>query len=344
MTVSAVPVVPIRRKALVGRMLFLLLSLVFVLFVYTFLHEGGHALVGLLFGGKLTAFSVNFWEFTAHAAVFGDFNNTQRALISVAGISLPLLVWLGLLLLVPRCPNSALDWLRAFATMGTLNTLLAWIVIPLLYLSGSAPGDDATNFLNFTGLPPVLVTAAALVLYAAGWTLFFQRSGSPREIITRLRQPELDFSAPAARRSLAGMAAVALVSLITVLMLDAHFARQQAAGVQPDLPAGYALVTVLDLDADGSPVAYQYDFTLAQPTEIGFFIVLQDIRRGPAAIILHGPQDYQSVFLTTGEDFKTGRSTVFPHDIPLEPGDYSLQISLPPNPGSVSIYQSGLDE
>lgn len=32
------------------------------IYLYTFFHEGGHALLGVLFGGTLQAFDLNFWK------------------------------------------------------------------------------------------------------------------------------------------------------------------------------------------------------------------------------------------------------------------------------------------
>ena len=43
----------------------------FVFFLYTFLHEGGHALAGLFFGQSLTEFDVSFWDFSAHVGMAG---------------------------------------------------------------------------------------------------------------------------------------------------------------------------------------------------------------------------------------------------------------------------------
>ncbi len=43
----------------------------FVFFMYTFLHEAGHALIGLLFGQSLTEFDVSFWDFSADVGMAG---------------------------------------------------------------------------------------------------------------------------------------------------------------------------------------------------------------------------------------------------------------------------------
>jgi hypothetical protein len=40
----------------------LLFVTIFVFFLYTFLHEAGHALAGWLFGQSLTEFDASFWD------------------------------------------------------------------------------------------------------------------------------------------------------------------------------------------------------------------------------------------------------------------------------------------
>jgi hypothetical protein len=45
-----------------------------------------------------------------------------------------------------------------------------------LYVVGQAPGDDVTSFLNTSHLSPLLVSGAALCVYALGWMLFLSRT------------------------------------------------------------------------------------------------------------------------------------------------------------------------
>ena len=47
------------RTGTAASLLVLLFILLFVVFTYTILHEAGHALVGLLSGGRLTSFSID---------------------------------------------------------------------------------------------------------------------------------------------------------------------------------------------------------------------------------------------------------------------------------------------
>ena len=44
---------------------------VFVFFLYTFLHEAGHAMAGWLLGQSLAEFDVSFWDLSAHVGLTG---------------------------------------------------------------------------------------------------------------------------------------------------------------------------------------------------------------------------------------------------------------------------------
>jgi hypothetical protein len=55
-----------------------------------------------------------------------------------------------------------------FLSMMPVFSILAWVIVPITYLTGCAPaGDDVTQFLDHSGLSPLLVLFAALLLFAA---------------------------------------------------------------------------------------------------------------------------------------------------------------------------------
>ena len=67
--------------------------------------------------------------------------------------------------------------------------LTAWAVISLIYVPGSEPGgEDVTKFLyNFTAdHSPLLVSAAAALLFAAGLVIML-RKGIIRNYISEIR-------------------------------------------------------------------------------------------------------------------------------------------------------------
>src|SRR5512147_2011839 len=131
-------------------------TLCFDLIVYTFTHEVGHAVVGMLFGQSLTALKVNFLTLSAHVGLVGELTSTQRALQSIAGAALPLVIWLIFVSCTPRRSALVVEMLKCIATVAVLSTLLAWVVLPVLYRYGQAPVDDVSNFLASSGMEPLL--------------------------------------------------------------------------------------------------------------------------------------------------------------------------------------------
>ena len=130
----------------------LLVMTLCVVFIYTFLHESGHALVGVLSGAEITTFSLGLWDLNPHVSLTGALTPTQRIVNNVAGVGLPLLVWLVWMLATPRRANLALQAVKLLSALVVLNTLLAWIVIPVLFWAGRAPSDDVTQFLTNSGV------------------------------------------------------------------------------------------------------------------------------------------------------------------------------------------------
>jgi hypothetical protein len=308
----------------------------FVLVVYTVLHEGGHALVGLAFGGTITAFNTNFLNLTGHVGIEGNFSILQQCLVAVAGVSFPLLVWTAFVYFTPRQANLVLDSLKLIGSLAVLNTLLAWIVIPLLYLGGGRPGDDSTNFLNYSGAPPLLVTSVALLLYAGGWGFYVARLGGiagARRLMAYYRAPR----AVVDRQALRALRILVVTGVVVAgasVALNWYLTRTNPLG----LPADYREVATLSLEATGYTDASVYQFTLDQPATAGFYILLQDIQAGPVEITLVGPNGYRNTFLKFGSAFNAvGRGTVHPQGLALEPGAYAIQLTVPRTPGRIMI-------
>jgi hypothetical protein len=191
----------IRWRRIQKIFLFLVLA-VFCLFLYTFLHEGGHALAGVLAGAKLTGFNINFLDFSAHVSLIGEFTPAEKVANTLAGPGLPLLVWLVFILAVPKRTNFALESIKLAGTMMFLSTLLAWVVLPLVYLSGDFPPDDVTDFLIHSGAVPLGVTIAALGAYAGGWLLFMRKIDGLRHEVGQLRGSQAELFTPEVRRTL----------------------------------------------------------------------------------------------------------------------------------------------
>lgn len=310
--------------------------LVFAVLVYTFLHEAGHLLMGLLFGARVTGFSVNFINLSAHVGLDGSFTSGQHAWISAAGVSFPFLVWALFALLAPRHGPFLLEALKWAVFATPVNALLAWVVIPILTLNGQTIGDDSANFLRYTGFAPMAVSAAGLLLWLGGWALFLGRAGGPRALVANLRSAPVEFTSPAARRVLGGILACGLLcaGLALALGLRFGFERRLAA------PEGYNQVAAYDLKQTALNDEIAYRFELKSPQRVSLFFALKDARGGPQLIRLSGPDGYDNVFYRVDDpQFKTsGIASVHPRDLALSPGSYLVRLTFPPGMGTVEVY------
>ena len=142
-------------------------SVIIVIFSYIILHEAGHCLVAVFCGAKITQFSI----LGAHMSyVGGEFNTITYALLHAAGTLLPVVVSFVFMAFYRKGYKNV--FYRIFSTMFSLLpffSLIAWILVPILYLLGEAPeNDDVTKFINALGLNPWIVSVAAIVLFMSG--------------------------------------------------------------------------------------------------------------------------------------------------------------------------------
>ncbi len=310
-----------------------------VLLLYTVLHEAGHALMGLLFGGTVTGFRMDASMLTAQVAIDGDLLRWQRSLISVAGISLPLLVWVVLILHAPQQADPVWRWMVLIGTLGVLNSLLPWIAIPLFGLAQRIPGDDVTIFLDTSQIAPSVIGAGAIALYVAGWAIFLRRIGGLAQILALWQgASERSFTAGASRTLLR----LTVLSALT-LIVSAALYSQFGAGNPPDVPPGYARVASANLSEIHYEDTPAYEFTLTDVVLVDFYILLQNIDAGPAAIRLTGPQGMSYTLMEADETFHVGRAGLHPQDLPLGPGTYAMRLRFPQAAGRVWIYQSTHD-
>lgn len=316
------------------RFLLMAALLLAVLLLYTFLHEGGHALLGLAFGGRLTDFSVRFWDLSAHAGLQGNFSAWQRSLISLGGVGLPLLASVLFLALTPKKADLVLEWFRLLGAAFAFNALLAWIVTPFLYMAGRAPGDDSTSFLDHSSMPPLLVASFALVIYLWGWVLLMNKLDGLAGLRSRLRLLDSAIWTPVERKSLArlGVACAGLAALALGVNRFYPFADQMAG------PEGYSPAFTLNLAARGYEAETVYHFTLEEAGKVSLFFALENFQAGPTRITLAGPNGYSNTFLRFGEGFRADYTTVHPQRIPLGAGEYDIIVTFPRSQGKVAGF------
>lgn len=160
-------------------------------FLYVLLHETGHLIVILSAGGTVTEFSI----ITAHVtAVNGNYTDLSDLWLHANGAALPVIVSFAYSLLYNRkTENSFCRLFSFFAVFITWCSLLAWVVIPVLWLFDMAPkGDDVTRFVyNFShSHHPLIVSAAALMIMAAGISLMMYKgiAGNFQKEILNIRK------------------------------------------------------------------------------------------------------------------------------------------------------------
>lgn len=164
-----------------------LLSGLLMLVIYIFLHELGHLIVMLSAGATITEFSI----LTAHvSATGGQYTDLSDLWLHANGALLPVLA--AYLYMIFYKSSSEKVFYRIFSFMiGVAPTasMLAWLVVPFLYLGGTAPaGDDVTLFLyNFSqDFHPLIVSAVAAVIIGIGIALMFKK-GIVRNFIAAIR-------------------------------------------------------------------------------------------------------------------------------------------------------------
>jgi hypothetical protein len=316
--------------------LLVLFVVLFVFFIYTFLHEAGHALIGLLFGATLTEFNVNFWDFSAHVDMIGgELTRAQAAIQSVAGVSLPLLIWMLFISFVPRSPSFSLRVLRLLSSMMVLNTLLAWIIIPVLYVYRSAPAsDDVTHFLQSSGIPPLLLTLLAITLYLLGWTYFLSRIERGKNEFLVFRTIDRETMMSGRRRTIPVMTGILTFGVICAILLNNSAAKNLLIKFSP--PQDFAVVAEIDLSRQTYSAKTLAEFTVDKPAYIGVFIAVRNINTRYFDLSVIGPDGYSSVVMH-GEGYRANRDGGLWEEI-LSPGTYQLVLTSNQSPGTAAIF------
>jgi hypothetical protein len=149
------------------------------------LHEAGHALAGVLTGGKVTRFVVV--SARPHVRIQGSSTKAQDALKAAAGSACFVAVWLLGMALVRPSPASKV---AAASALVAFVEGCGWLISSLIYPWG--PHDDAWRFLAHSGANSWAVAAGAALVVLAGGSAF----------LTRMRPPLA--AQPAARAKAAG--------------------------------------------------------------------------------------------------------------------------------------------
>ena len=307
----------------------------FVSFMYTFLHESGHALTGWIFGQSLTDFSVSFWNFRAHVdMVGGTLSETQLAIRAMAGASLPLLTWALFISLMPRRASFILESLKLLSSMMVVNTLLVWIILPILFLLQKVPSDDVTNFLRDSQMPPLLLAGVALILYAGGWVLFLSRIEGLRNEFLLFRVTNMESLAGGARMSIPVLGAIMGFCLVLVFTVNSLAGGNPSDRFSP--PPDFDTVAQIDLSTQAYRSVTLAKFTVEEPEYVGVFIDLRNINTAYFDLSISGPDEFRSTVLH-GEGYNTFRDGgLWEERLPA--GTYQIVLTSHQSPGSLYVY------
>lgn len=192
--------------------------------LYTLLHEGGHALVAVLYGGKITRFVLGL---NAHVSYSdANFTRTGEALMHSAGTLLPAVCLVVALAFYNRCvKNFAYHYLFALFAFAVTGSFAAWVAIPLISLFSAPPaGDDVTKFLEVSGMDPLLVSGIALLLIIA-FVYVAYKKGLYTKFKEHLKAPSKAESAGRNKFLAVGLALAGLILVSAVLA--AHLAAPE---------------------------------------------------------------------------------------------------------------------
>jgi hypothetical protein len=316
-------------------MLLILFLFLFVFFMYTFLHESGHAIAGVLFGQSLTEFSVSFWDFSAHVGMAGgDLSETQLAIQAASGAGLPFLMWASFLSCVPRRANFTLEVLKLISSLTVISTLLVWIVLPVLFILGEAPSDDVTHFLVSSHIHPLVVTFTACVLYAAGWAFFLARINGLQSEFLLFRGATREDLTAGMRRGIAVMGSIAASCIALTLTLNHLSPTNSLDEFTP--PPGYASVAQLNLSVRTYSTQTITGFTLDETSYVGVFIAVRSIDTSYFDLTVTGPGGFCSTVLH-GEGYRADQDGGL-WEKHLPPGSYQLILTSHQSPGTLSVY------
>ena len=306
-----------------------------VVFLHALVHEGSHALTVFLCGGTVTEFQVNFLKHSPHISYTGVSDPMQKALISLGGSALPLVLILPLALVLRRARSTLVQGASLLFLAGLLPSMLVSAVVTLSYGLGAVqPSEDVAKFLLHSGANPFATAGAFLSLFVAALVLLL-KVGRAREACRQVIQ--VLRGAPQERRQMLWGRVFTTVLLVAV---GAVAFRNAISWQSPDGPA-LTYHTRLDVDlAEIGPGANAfYTFQVQEPTRYDFVysvdaqseitLRLVDLQGKPFAF---SGSDSMVMFQGTRTQ-PLGYFTGFT----LREGNYALEVS-PGSAGSLTVY------
>jgi hypothetical protein len=140
------------------------------------IHEFGHALAILAFGGKITKLQPLVLIGPPHITSSGNFTAVQQAIIYASGAGLVFLVGVVTWIVYPfhRSPTAP-SFFVVLTTIPFVTQSLSYIFLPLLHLIGISLHDDVIKFLKYSHTPPLLVSIQAFFFLSGALSILYKR-------------------------------------------------------------------------------------------------------------------------------------------------------------------------
>jgi hypothetical protein len=218
--------------------------------------------------------------------------------------------------------------------MNVVNTLLVWIVLPILFLLGKAPSDDVTYFLRYSRIPPLVMTLAAILLYIGGWMLFLSRIDGLRNEFLLFRTTDQKTLTAGTRRIIPVLTGIMAFGIVVTFLLNLSAAKDPLARFSP--PQDFAPVARIDLSTRAHSREALAEFSLHESAYVGVFLVINNINTTYFDLSVIGPDGYSSTVLH-GEGYNAAQDGGL-WEKNLQPGRYQLVLTSHQSPGTASVY------
>jgi hypothetical protein len=236
--------------------------------------------------------------------------------------------------LVPRNTSFTVGALKLISSITVINTLVPWMVIPVLFLYGNAPSDDVTHFLRYSQIPPLSVMLAALILYIGGCLLLVAKTDGIRNQVLLFRDVAPEALKIGTRRSIPLMTGVMVLCVILAFVFNTSAVNSSLDRFSA--PEGFVPVARIDLSTKAYDSQVLTEFSLDEPAYVDVFIIIRDINTSYFDVSVMGPGGYNSMVLH-GEGYDADQDGGLWEEH-LRTGTYQIVLTSHQSPGTASIY------
>ena len=310
------------------------------IFIYTLLHEGGHAIAAVLLGARITAFDLNFITGSPHIGWQGFVTPAGRAIIAISGPLFPFLVWLLSLAVLRWQRTVAVRRGLLIASIMAISSLLPQVITPILYLRGvDLRGEDIVGFIIYSGLHPLVVAGSFAVLVATSVWLVLKLI-RPAELI-KVHVAQLRSTVLTTRQRL--LTGVLLLAIMLIALPMA--ARITSSNQRPRFPKDYDTRVQAEFSKVDTDWTSIHEFSVDETRVFDMVYSLKAVDPTSLRLITDSPKG----IVFTGKDYmvlcEDVSSVSFAQytGYALYPGNYRLEVKTTDKAGNIEMYISSKD-